>query len=644
MGNNNSNKYEELAKSVLEEIGYVVDPVSSEALYVNDKLLQLHGLTQEESVGIKYYKLVCEGDEPCEYCRNFDLTKLKDNKFSRTYHYNQNTKQHLALKVKYENIDDKKCIVATGIDISDENSKLKELEILSKVDRLIIKCANTLLKDSSESFNELMEILIDYYKASRAYIYELSYDNLTAHCIEDCYADADIERTLKQDIPFDKDLKWTKYLIENDFLFTENIGETFGQDSKENTALKAQGVSNFLLIPLKKNDTFFGFIGVDDLKANKDETKLLTTVSAFVVNSIYKNRAFIELEKTKVELDSNYEVSQTLTNCAQFLLEDEGTEKSINLLLETVTKFYASEASYIFELDEEEWELNNNFEYVNENAEFTPIKEIEKETLKKWVDLVREKNMFFTPDVEKMEKGSDYDFLKSVGIKSILLVPLLRDNKVTGLLGCDNLSKNFDQTELLHILAGFIMNDVEKKELINELEVLSFTDKLTSLYNRNYYLHLIEQHKIIPPKQMGIVFADVNGLKKANDNLGHEYGDILLKWCAKYLKQNLNSAICRIGGDEFVCFCENVPEIEFELCVSSMRSELQKMPHQCMSIGSTWSDDAMDINKQIIETDKMMYLEKQYYYNKTKQRNLEVKDEIELIKNAIIELGEDLEY
>lgn len=641
MSDNNSNKYEELAKSVLEEIGYVVDPISAEALYVNDKLLNLHGFTQEEAVGIKYFKLVCEGDEPCDYCKTFDLSKLEEDNYSKIYHYNNVTKQHLALKVKYENINDNKCLIATGIDISDENSKRKELEMLSKVDKLIIKCANTLLKDSSESLNELMGILTGYYKASRAYIYELSYTTMTAHCIVDFYADENAKQTLKRDIPFDKDLKWTKFLFENDYLFTEDIAKTFGTNSKEFVALEALEISNFLLIPLKKNGKFFGFIGVDDLKVNKDDAKLLTSVSAFVVDSIYKNKALRELEKTKTELDVTFEVSQTLAKCAQFLLEDEGSAKSINQLLKTIAEFYGCEVSYIFELDEED-ELKNNYTQVIDNNKFTPLEEIDKETLRSWVDLVKEKNMFFTKDIELLEKGPDYDFLKEVGVNSILLVPLVRDNKVTGLLGCDNLSKNFEQTNLLHILSGFIMNDVEKKELINELEVLSFTDKLTSLYNRNYYLHLIEQHKAIPPSQMGIIFADVNGLKKANDNLGHEYGDILLKWCAKYLKEHLNSSICRIGGDEFVCFCENIPERDFEFCINSMRSELEKKPHQCMSIGSTWSDSAMDINKQIIETDKMMYLEKQHYYKITNKRNLNPSDEISLIKDVILSLNDEL--
>lgn len=638
------NKYQQLANSMLDEIGYIVDPVTSEFLYVNDVLLKLHGLSAQDAIGQKYQHIICGEDFPCDYCKSFDLSNISDNSFSNAYHYNPHKDLHLALKVKFENIAGRKCIVATGVDISSENNKKQELELLSNLDKNIIKCANTLLSKSGQSMNELMQILSDYYGAARAYIYEADYSTMQGNCIVEYYSsNENAKRKVAKVFPIQNQEKWHEFLSTNDYLFSDDIKKTFGTDSGEYQILSDSDVDNFLIIPLKKAGKFFGFMGVDGLTANFSEPKLLMSVAAFVVDNIYKNKALGELEKTRNQLHESFELSQTIAECAKFLLEDDGTDSSITALLKTVSEFYDSEVAYIFELDPNERILRNSYNYIRENSGFVPIEDIDQDTLIDWVELVKERNMFHLEDVESLQNAQEYDFLKSVGVKSMLLVPLVRDGKRTGVLGCDNLSKNFRRADLLHTLSGFIMNDVQKKELINELEELSFTDKLTGLYNRNYYLHLIENKKIIPANEMGIIFADVNGLKKANDNLGHEYGDILLKWCSKYLMKNLNSPVCRIGGDEFVCFCENIPERDFELIVSSMRSELKKMPHQCMSIGSTWSDSAMDINKQIIETDKMMYLEKQYYYSMIKQRNLDVKAETELIKNAIIELDKELE-
>jgi len=52
-----------------------------------------------------------------------------------------------------------------------------------------------------------------------------------------------------------------------------------------------------------------------------------------------------------------------------------------------------------------------------------------------------------------------------------------------------------------------------------------------------------------------VAFIDVDGLKRVNDELGHETGDELLRETVNAIKKRLRSydVITRIGGDEFVC-------------------------------------------------------------------------------------------
>lgn len=51
-----------------------------------------------------------------------------------------------------------------------------------------------------------------------------------------------------------------------------------------------------------------------------------------------------------------------------------------------------------------------------------------------------------------------------------------------------------------------------------------------------------------------LCFLDVNGLKKVNDNLGHEYGDELLLTVCDTIKLNIRKEdfLIRQGGDEFI--------------------------------------------------------------------------------------------
>lgn len=84
---------------------------------------------------------------------------------------------------------------------------------------------------------------------------------------------------------------------------------------------------------------------------------------------------------------------------------------------------------------------------------------------------------------------------------------------------------------------------------------LAYSDGLTGLGNRTAYLEQIEAYAggETGISQLGIVFLDVNDLKKVNDNQGHEKGDELLSAASKIIADSFGryGKAYRIGGDEF---------------------------------------------------------------------------------------------
>jgi len=99
-----------------------------------------------------------------------------------------------------------------------------------------------------------------------------------------------------------------------------------------------------------------------------------------------------------------------------------------------------------------------------------------------------------------------------------------------------------------------IANDItSSKELEIKLHHDSTHDILTGLYNRAFFdaeLERLSQGRIFP---MSVVMADVNGLKKVNDTLGHEAGDDLIRMAARIILDAFRAEdiVARIGGDEF---------------------------------------------------------------------------------------------
>ena len=58
--------------------------------------------------------------------------------------------------------------------------------------------------------------------------------------------------------------------------------------------------------------------------------------------------------------------------------------------------------------------------------------------------------------------------------------------------------------------------------------------------------------------QYAVMYFDLDGLKKINDSLGHDRGNMLLvafkTVLVKFFRRNESDVICHLGGDEFVVF------------------------------------------------------------------------------------------
>lgn len=84
---------------------------------------------------------------------------------------------------------------------------------------------------------------------------------------------------------------------------------------------------------------------------------------------------------------------------------------------------------------------------------------------------------------------------------------------------------------------------------------LAYSDGLTGLGNRTAYLEQLEAYASgeMGISKLGIVFLDVNNLKKVNDNQGHEKGDELITVAARIISDSFGKLgkSYRIGGDEF---------------------------------------------------------------------------------------------
>jgi len=91
---------------------------------------------------------------------------------------------------------------------------------------------------------------------------------------------------------------------------------------------------------------------------------------------------------------------------------------------------------------------------------------------------------------------------------------------------------------------------------------LAFHDALTDLPNRTLLMDRIDQqllHSKRDQTHFALMFLDLDGFKRVNDQLGHNVGDDLLKSVAKRLLALVrrSDTVARVGGDEFIFILNN---------------------------------------------------------------------------------------
>ena len=116
-----------------------------------------------------------------------------------------------------------------------------------------------------------------------------------------------------------------------------------------------------------------------------------------------------------------------------------------------------------------------------------------------------------------------------------------------------SLSKVFnDDGELTHYIG--IYEDVTRSKLAQQhIERLAYTDNLTALGNRPYFIRNLEQRFATGSPRLCLLLVDVDNFKRINDSLGHQIGDKLLATLARRLRKGVRqgSVLARFASNEF---------------------------------------------------------------------------------------------
>jgi diguanylate cyclase (GGDEF)-like protein/PAS domain S-box-containing protein len=181
-----------------------------------------------------------------------------------------------------------------------------------------------------------------------------------------------------------------------------------------------------------------------------------------------------------------------------------------------------------------------------------------------------------------------------------------------------------DELDFMQSVANVVADAIGRHAAEEQIRHQALHDPLTALPNRTLLMDRLS-HWLGQARRRNatgaLFFLDLDGFKLVNDALGHETGDALLSALARRLADVVRptDTVARVGGDEFVIFCEDIGselaalEVVERLLASLERPFAATGPDRRVtaSVGVALADHRSDADTLIRSADAAMYRAKE---------------------------------
>lgn len=411
--------------------------------------------------------------------------------------------------------------------------------------------------------------------------------------------------------PFVPDSPYEQYLPQNknfeDFCYRSAF---LGQPLHSYVSLPQMGLwLNMFLLPLESDKENIGYcVYLYDVTPNVDleqRSSLSADTSSAVIKTCIKLRGSNNIHNT------------------------------FNEVMEDIRQICGSVHCCILLVDKAEHSCNVFCEALRPDCDLPPMEKLIDDKFfditQTWDDTLGDSTCIILKDQH------DMDWLKSVNplwaesliredVKSLVFFPLRYNGETLGYMWVGNF--NVDNTvkikETLELTTFFLASEISNYQLMLKLEILSSIDMLTGVKNRNTMNNMVDDI-VAGKKKMNypysVIFADLNGLKRVNDENGHSAGDKMLKSAAAILRGVFHDGeVYRAGGDEFMLIADGLGEKELEARVKQLAEQAATTENVHFAIGTCIVNEGEDIRNAMRLADERMYVDKNEYYERHPER------------------------
>lgn len=293
-----------------------------------------------------------------------------------------------------------------------------------------------------------------------------------------------------------------------------------------------------------------------------------------------------EHEARHHEMERHLNEQERLYSTGVMLASAENTEQTLRTIVESAQSLTGMAAATLALWDEEKGEMS-----IKVNVGF-PEEKIpdhfswQVRTGGLTESILSNDDPTVIDDLGDSPEGLTSRNLASLGVKSIMAMPLRVEGKIVGILYVDDFEpRTFTdrQIRIFRLLSAQAAVAIDKALLLEATERMAVTDELTRLFNHRYFMSGL--HREIDRagrygQTLSLCMIDVDHFKKYNDTQGHPAGNVALRDLAAILRgeSRATDVVARFGGEEFaIIFVETEGKIA-KVVAERIRKRVEEHP------------------------------------------------------------------
>ena len=318
------------------------------------------------------------------------------------------------------------------------------------------------------------------------------------------------------------------------------------------------------------------------------------------------------------------DLEYTIKQCFGQINESGYYRKLYENILGLIGNYYNAGNVFMYEMDEEgciideyKWSCRSCkcFKELNRDILFELFN---RPILRKFTN---EHRITYIENIKLLKEEDEelYKYFEGLDIKSLIVGMMKKNGRDAGVILLSNPERHVCNFTVLATMLGYVGNEIIRHQLWKQRTFELTHDILTGSYNRMSYVEFVNEIK--EAESLGLVIADINGLKKVNENIGYDYGDSIIKQIAEIIREVfVGYPVFRFGGDEFTICCVDISKDGFMELVTEAQKRLKN--HECgAALGYVWDDFDIDVKKMKKNAEQILVLEKRKIYEESTPYN-----------------------